>query len=449
MKVILTEDVATLGKSGELKDVADGYARNFLIPNKLAVPAAGGAYRAWQHDIASREEKRKREREEAEIAAQRISSTTLTMGVKVGEGGKLYGSITAKDIADALARRGIVVDRHKVDLEEPLKTLGTYKVAVRVFPGMTPRSPSRSSPRADRLVDGGRRCAVSGATILHVDLDAFFAAVEQRDRPELRGRPVIVGGGGPEDRGVVSAASYEARRFGVRSAMPLRTAAALCPGAVFVPVDGRKYAAVSGQVMTILRRFSPLVEQVSIDEAFLDVAGIEALLGTPETIAQAIRAAIRERAPADRVGRGRGHQAGGQGRLRPAQARRPRGRAARGPRPTFLAPLPISRLWGVGERTRAALAEYGVATIGDLAALPDGPADASLRQPGRAAGGARPGHRPIAGGRRRGGQVGQPRAHLRPRHQRPRGHRAHAAQPLRGCRRAAFEPAACAPGPSP
>jgi len=138
VKVILTTDVAALGKSGEMKNVADGYARNFLIPHKLAVPAAGGAYRAWQHDIASREDKRRREREEAEIAAQRISSTTLTMGVKVGEAGKLYGSITAKDIADALGRRGIVVDRHKVDLDEPLKTLGTYKVAVKVFAGMSP-----------------------------------------------------------------------------------------------------------------------------------------------------------------------------------------------------------------------------------------------------------------------------------------------------------------------
>ena len=136
MKVILTSDVAKIGKSGELKDVADGYARNFLIPKKLAVPAAGGAYRAWQHDIASREEKRQRERGEAEIAAQRIASTTLTMGVKVGEGGKLYGSITAKDIADALARRGIEIDRHRIDLEEPLRHLGTYKVAIRVAPEM-------------------------------------------------------------------------------------------------------------------------------------------------------------------------------------------------------------------------------------------------------------------------------------------------------------------------
>lgn len=138
MKVILTQDVPSLGKSGELKEVADGFARNFLIPQKKAVSANGGAYRAWQHDIASREEKRKREREESEIAATRISSTTLTMGVKVGEGGKLYGSITAKDIADALARRGIVVDKHKIDLAEPLKSLGTYKVAIRVFSGMEP-----------------------------------------------------------------------------------------------------------------------------------------------------------------------------------------------------------------------------------------------------------------------------------------------------------------------
>ena len=137
MKVILTKDVPKLGKSGDMKQVADGYATNFLIPQQLAVPAAGGAYRAWQHDIASREDKRKREREEAEIASTRISSTTLTMGVKVGEGGKLYGSITSKDIADALARRGIEIDRHKIELDEPLKSLGTYKVAVKVYQGMT------------------------------------------------------------------------------------------------------------------------------------------------------------------------------------------------------------------------------------------------------------------------------------------------------------------------
>jgi large subunit ribosomal protein L9 len=137
VKVILTKDVPKLGKSGEMRMVADGFATNFLIPQDLAVPAAGGAYRAWQHDIASREDKRVRERADAGIAATRIASTTLTMGVKVGEGGKLYGSITSKDIADALGRRGIEVDRHKIDLDEPLKTLGTYKVAIKVFAGMT------------------------------------------------------------------------------------------------------------------------------------------------------------------------------------------------------------------------------------------------------------------------------------------------------------------------
>ncbi len=138
MKVILTKDVTKLGKAGEMKNVADGYATNFLIKQELAVPAAGGAYRAWQHDIASREDKRKREREEAEVAATRIGSTTLTMGVKVGDGGKLYGSITSKDIADALARRGITVDKHKIELDEPLKSLGTYKVAIKVLSGMSP-----------------------------------------------------------------------------------------------------------------------------------------------------------------------------------------------------------------------------------------------------------------------------------------------------------------------
>jgi large subunit ribosomal protein L9 len=138
VKVILTKDVDKIGKTGEMKTVADGFATNYLIPQKLAVPASGGAYRAYQHDIASREDKRKREREEADIAATRIASTTLTMGVKVGEGGKLYGSINNQDIAEALGRRGITVDRHKIDLDQPIKSLGTYKVAIKVYSGMTP-----------------------------------------------------------------------------------------------------------------------------------------------------------------------------------------------------------------------------------------------------------------------------------------------------------------------
>ena len=138
MKVILTKDVATLGKSGEMKQVADGYATNFLIPNQLAVPAAGGAYRAWQHDIASREDKRKREREEAEIAATRIASTTLTMGVKVGDGGKLYGSITSKDIADALARRGIDVDATRSTWRSRSSRSAPTRSRSRSSPGITP-----------------------------------------------------------------------------------------------------------------------------------------------------------------------------------------------------------------------------------------------------------------------------------------------------------------------
>jgi len=204
--------------------------------------------------------------------------------------------------------------------------------------------------------------------ILHVDLDAFFAAVEQRDRPELRGKPVIVGGGGPTDRGVVSAASYEARAFGVHSAMPLRTAAALCPGGVFVPVQGAKYQAVSRQVMAILRRFTPQVEPVSIDEAFLDVTGSQALFGDGESIGRQIRAAIREEvgltasvgvATTKLVAK-----VASDLRKPDALVVVPPGQEA-----DFLAPLPITRLWGVGARTAESLREFGVTTIGDLAAL--------------------------------------------------------------------------------
>ena len=200
---------------------------------------------------------------------------------------------------------------------------------------------------------------MSRASILHVDLDAFFAAIEQRDRPELRGRPVIVGGGGPDQRGVVSAASYEARRFGVRSAMPLRTAARLCREAVFVPVDGRKYAAVSGQVMTILRRFTPAVEPVSIDEAFLDVAGTELLHGTPVDAAREIKSAIRDELDLTAsVGVATTKLVAKVA----SDLRKPDGLVIvpEGGEADFLAPLPISRLWGVGDKTAVQLADYGV-----------------------------------------------------------------------------------------
>ena len=209
---------------------------------------------------------------------------------------------------------------------------------------------------------------MAAPTILHVDLDAFFAAVEQRDRPELRGRPVIVGGGGPHDRGVVSAASYEARVFGVRSAMPLRTAGALCPQAVFLPVDGRKYQRVSRDVMTILRQFTPLVEPISIDEAFLDVHGSEALFGDGPAIARRIKDAVRaEVGLTASVGVATTKLVA----KIASDLRKPDGLVVvpAGEEAAFLAPLPIGRLWGVGEKTAAALRDYGVATIGDLAAL--------------------------------------------------------------------------------
>ena len=120
--------------------------------------------------------------------------------------------------------------------------------------------------------------------ILHVDMDAFFASVEQLDQPELRGKPLLVGAR-PEERGVVAAASYEAREFGCRSAMPMGAALRLCPKAVVIPPRGKRYAEVSAQVFRILEQFTPLVEPLSIDEAFLDVTGSTGLFGPPEEIA--------------------------------------------------------------------------------------------------------------------------------------------------------------------
>jgi DNA polymerase IV len=212
--------------------------------------------------------------------------------------------------------------------------------------------------------------SAKATTILHVDLDAFFAAVEQRDKPELRGKPVIVGGGGPDQRGVVSAASYEARVFGVRSAMPLRTAAALCPAGIFVPVDGKRYAEASRQVMAVLRRFTPRIEQISIDEAFMDLTGAEALFGPGQQVARRIKEQVRDEV---RLTASVGVASNRLVAKIASDLRKPDGLVVvpPGEEAAFLAPLPIERLWGVGPSTRRALADYDVRTIGDLARLSD------------------------------------------------------------------------------
>ncbi len=220
---------------------------------------------------------------------------------------------------------------------------------------------------------------MTARTILHVDLDAFFASVEQRDHPELRGQPVIVGGSDRNARGVVSAASYEARVFGVHSAMSLREAGRRCPQGIFVPVDGRRYQQASRDVMAVLGRFTPQVEPISIDEAFLDVTGSFGLFGDGLTIARRIK---------DEVHADVGLTASvGVATTKlvakiASDLRKPDGLVVvePGDEATFLAPLAIGRLWGVGERTAAVLAEYGVRTIGDLAALP---ADLVIRRFGK------------------------------------------------------------------
>jgi len=205
-------------------------------------------------------------------------------------------------------------------------------------------------------------------TIIHVDMDAFYASVEQRDRPELRGRPVIVGAD-PRGRGVVAASSYEARRFGVHSAMPIGRAARLCPDGVFLPVDMEKYAGVSRQIMAILAGFTPLVEPLSIDEAFLDVTQTRALFGAGEEQARRIKSRIRTAVGlAASVG-----VASNKFIAKVASdLEKPDGLVvvAPGGEAGFLAPLPVSRLWGAGRVTTADLESMGIRTIGQLAAIP-------------------------------------------------------------------------------
>jgi len=204
--------------------------------------------------------------------------------------------------------------------------------------------------------------------VLHIDMDAFYASVEQLDHPELRGKPVIVGGS--SNRGVVSAASYEARKFGVRSAMPIFQAKQKCPQGLFVPVRMARYKEMSHRVMDILERYSPIVEQVSIDEAYLDMTGLQRLQGSPEQVAQRIKEEIRRITSLScSVG------------IAPnkflakvaSEANKPDGLTIipRGEASEVAQSLPVQKVPGVGRKTVERLAKMKVITLGDLLTLPE------------------------------------------------------------------------------
>jgi len=204
------------------------------------------------------------------------------------------------------------------------------------------------------------------ASILHVDMDAFFASVAERDNPELKGKAVVIGMG---VRGVVSAANYEARKFGIHSAMPVGRARRLAPHAIFLPVDMPRYQEVSGHIMEIFESFTPWVEPISLDEAFLDVSGVQRLLGSPREIATAIRAKVESQegitcsvgiAPSKFIAKLASQHCKPNGMLEITADRIL----------TFLHPLPISAMWGVGPKTAETLERLGLRTIEDIANLP-------------------------------------------------------------------------------
>jgi len=222
-------------------------------------------------------------------------------------------------------------------------------------------------PAPDERVPAAALPADAGCNILHVDMDAFYASVEVRDQPGLAGRPVVVGGLGP--RSVVLSATYQARAFGVRSAMPVGRARRLCPQAIFIPPRHRLYADVSKEVMAVFRAVTPAVEPLSLDEAFLDVSGALRRLGTPARIAQLIRAQVREQqgitcsvgvAPVKFVAKIASARCKPDGLLVvPADGLL-----------DFLHPLPAGALWGVGDRAEEVLARLGLRTVGDIAHVP-------------------------------------------------------------------------------
>lgn len=203
--------------------------------------------------------------------------------------------------------------------------------------------------------------------IIHLDMDAFYASVEMLDNPTLKGKPVIVGG--PKQRGVVSAASYEARKFGIHSAQPMAVAMRACPQGHFLPVRMARYKEVSDQIFAIFSQYTPLIEPLSLDEAFLDVTASVQLFGPSESIAQAIKKSVLENI-------GLTVSAGVASSKLVAKIASdldkpdgltivPAGKARQ-----FLAPLPIERLWGVGKVTQKDLSLLNVKTIGDLSRLP-------------------------------------------------------------------------------